>query len=168
MKKRLLLLVLAALLVLTLAACGGSGNTATTPPQTEPPETETSEVDATQEEPGASATLLQDMLDEEGADMEADFNALLPALGFGEGSRVSVTANDANSELIFSFYFGDIEALEDADLTDYAETMATMLGPILQPLAEITRDELEMDSLTLTIALITQQGNEILRKSVEV
>ena len=139
MKKRLLILMLSVLLVLGLVACGGSGNTP-----------------------------LQDFLDEEGAEMQEAFDAMAPQLGMGEGSRIVLTANDADNELIFSFHFGEFEqeGLND-DMLGRAGGALGALNPILQPMATEIRNELEMDSLVLRIVLLSPDGDEIMSTSVE-
>ena len=137
--KKLLVLMLAITLVLTLAACGGS----------------------------SGGTPLQDFLDEDGAEIQAEFDALAPMLGLGEGARVVLSANDANNELIFSFYFGEFDDLDEDELAAVSEMISDVLSPLLQPMAVEIRDELEMDSIVLTIEFLTLGGDNILSTAIE-
>jgi len=132
--------MLSALLVLSLVACGGGGND----------------------------TPIQDFLDEEGAEAQEAFDAMAPALGMGEGSRVVLSANDADNELIFSFYFGEFEqtGLND-DILGRSNAALSALRPILEPMAAEIRDEIGIDSLVLTIVLLSPEGNEAMRTSIE-
>jgi len=145
MKKRLLVLMLSVLLVFGLAACGGGDSGG-----------------------GSAATPIQDYLDENGAEIQEAFDEMALMLGMGEGSRVVVSANDADNELIFSFYFGEFEqeGLND-DMLGRSSAALSTLGPIFEPMAEEIRDEIGVDSLVLTIVLLSSEGNESMRTSIE-
>ena len=145
MKTKILALVISALLVVALAACGGGGGSGG----------------------GAASTPIQDFLDAEGADAQAELDALAPMLGLGDGARVVLSANDANNELIFSFYFGEFDGLSDEELEMVAEMISDMMGPMLQPMAAEMRDEIGIDALTLTIVILSLQGDVISTTSID-
>jgi len=134
--------MLSVLLVLSLAACGGGGD---------------------------RDTPIQDFIDGEGAQAQAFFEAMLPGMGLGEGASFTLAANDADNEIIFTFTFGEVEQenLEDG-LPNFADYILDTIHPTLEPMAEGLRDAIRVDSLVLTISLLSPDGDELIATSLEV
>jgi len=114
---------------------------------------------------GGSDTPLQDYLDAHSADIQAELDSIAHALG--EGSRATLTANDANNEVIFSLYFGDLDDMDSEEIAAFAAVLSGMLRPELQPMAVEIRDDAGVDSLILTVKFLARDGSEITSIVVE-
>ena len=140
MTKKWLILLLSALLIVGLAACGGGG----------------------------SDTPIQDYLDEEGDEMQEEFELLLPLLDLGDGARFAVRANDEENEIIFAFYIGEFEprGLNDDNMAR-ANAALGILRPIFAEFAEEIREDIGVDSLRLMISVFSPEGNGVMSAPID-
>lgn len=154
MMKKLLVLLIALALVFTFAACGNGDNGADD-------EYENGAENGT-EATGPANSAIEDFLNEHGDDIRAMTDTMTGDMG--ADGRVELVAGTGN-ELIYRFIYGsdfDFDGVEDL----LGETLAAM-GSFFEMLADTFRDELELDSMRITVRYYDHAENLLASESFD-
>ena len=133
MLKKLSILALVIILAFAVVACGGGDSGSGS---------------------GATADPVAAFLAEYGDEINEEFADIA---GFMGGGRVEVSAGTGNNEMVFTFEL-DVELGEDG-----IDAIFNVLGGVFYDLAEDFADEIEVDSVRITIRISDSEGNSVSR-----
>ena len=147
--KKLLVLILSVLLIFGFVACGSNNNN-------DPAEAEYNNGNGTEvEQPTDSGSAVADFLAEYGDELREELEMLSL-----EDTRIEILAGTGN-EIIFVFHFDDVE---DADVLEVAFDMTI---PVFQMLTDMFQEELEVDSMRVTVRYFDAGGNLVIDESFD-
>jgi len=107
---------------------------------------------------GCGGNVVQNFLNENAAELEETIAPMRAMMG--EGGDIRVEAG-RNNEMIYIFTYGS-----DADTAGVDDILAMQSG-MFEMLAQGLREELELDSFTITVRFLDSDGTELASQSFE-